>query len=159
MLFTDQQIATLLAEAKPLLVARELLRELGVKTESVGGSRVAMRSVPANDGGTFIVRIRQNALDPFDFSVILSYQRDGAPEFILRRHNGPSHPHRNPIEDEAFRAVCHIHQATERYQLRGSRSEHYAQPTDRFSDVATALACMLEDANFEPPAEASFPGL
>ena len=141
------------------MAAPELLRALQQRSEAIGGSRLAMRTVAAADGGSFILRARQNVLDPYDFSIILSYQAAAGSEFILRRHNGPSHVHRNPIEASRFAGVCHIHEATERYQLRGSNAEHYAEPTNRFHDVATALACMLDDANFEPPAEAPFPGL
>jgi hypothetical protein len=79
-----------------------------------------MRKLPAADGGFFILRVRQNALDAYDFSIILTYQPLGGSEFILRRHNGPSHRHRNPIEDEEFDGACHIHEATERYQLRAT---------------------------------------
>jgi len=156
---TDQEIARLVAEIKPMVVAPDLLRELQQKSEAIGRSRVAMRKVPAEDGGYFVLRARQNVLDPYDFSIILSYQADGGTEVILRRHNGPSHAHRNVIEGSRFAGVCHIYEATERYQLGGSRAEGYAEPTDRFHDVATALACMLVDANFEPPAESPFPGL
>ena len=158
-MLTDDQIARLLAETKPTLLARDLLQELQQRTEAIGRSRLATRTVPAINGGSFVLRVRQNALDPYDFSIILTHQPAGGSEFILRRHNGPSHAHRNPIEGDRFAGVCHIHEATERYQLQGSRAEHYAQPTQRFHDVATALACMLDDANFETPAEASFPGL
>jgi hypothetical protein len=33
-----------------------------------------MRKLPAADGGFFILRVRQNALDAYDFSIILTYQ-------------------------------------------------------------------------------------
>jgi hypothetical protein len=158
-LLTDDEITRLVKERKPTVEASELLRDLQHKSEAIGRSRVAMRKVAALAGGSFVLRVRQNVLDAYDFSIILSYQPDGGSEFIVRRHNGPSHAHKNPIEDSGFAGVCHIHQATERYQLRGNRGEHYAEPTERFHDVATALGCMLIDANFEPPAESPFPGL
>lgn len=142
-----------------MVAARELLQELQQRSEPIGRSRMAMRKVPAAGEGSFILRVRQNTLNAYDFSIVLSYQPEGGSELILRRHNGPSHQHRNPVEGSRFSDVCHIHEATERYQLRGSSAEHYAEPTERFHDVATALACMLSDANFEPPAAAPFPGL
>jgi hypothetical protein len=154
---TDAQIARLLAERKPSVAAGDLLKHLA--PDAIGTSRSAATTVPAADGGSFILRVRQNSLEPYDFSIILSYAPAGSRETILRRHNGPSHRHRNPIEDTSFEGVCHIHIATERYQLMGSNVEHYAEQTDRFHDVATALVCMLNDANFEPPAQRSFPGL
>jgi hypothetical protein len=157
MVLTDQRIASLLGEPKQTVDPTALLHEL--KPEPVGASRLAMRTVPAADDGIFALRVRQGLLNPYDFSIILSYAPARGAEVNLRRHNGPSHAHRNPIEGTSFRGVCHIHEATERYQLRGNKAEHYAEPTQRFHDVATALACMLVDANFEPPAQSPFPGL
>ena len=158
MVLTDKEIAMLVGERKPAVSPRALFKDF--KPAAYPTSRVAKTVVAARDGGAFILRVRQSLLDPYDFSVILSYTPPtGGAEFILRRHNGPSHPHRNPIENERFAGVCHIHEATERYQLKGSRAEHFAQPTERFSDMATALRCMLEDANFESADPPTLPGL
>jgi hypothetical protein len=157
MVLSDREIASLLQEPKQPVDPAAMLLDL--KPASVGASRVAVRTVPSAAGGVFVLRVRQNLLDPYDFSIILSYAPAGGAEVILRRHNGPSHAHRNPIEGTSFAGVCHIHEATERYQLRESKAEHYAEPTQRFSDVATGLACMLADANFGPLAQSPFPGL
>ena len=98
--------------------------------------------------------MRQSVHDPFDFSVILTVlRREGS--LNLRRHNGPSHAHFNPIEDERFRGMFHVHEATERYQTRGSDAEHYAWQTEEFSDLATALTAMLHAANFQEPSQLS----
>lgn len=156
-MLTDSAIRSLLVEPKPVVAAPEVLRDL--KPEPTGSSRLASRIVQGAAGNRFGLRVRQSSLDPYDFSVILTYAPAGGPEIVLRRHNGPSHRHTNPIEKRRFQGVCHIHEATERYQRRGNDAEHYAEPTARFHDTATALACMLKDANFEPPAESPFPGL
>ena len=41
--------------------------------------------------------------------------------------------------------------ATERYQEIGSREDAYAEATERYSDFAGAIDCMLEDAGFDTP--------
>jgi hypothetical protein len=76
----------------------------------------------------------------------------------LRRHNGTSHAHANPVEGDRFRGVCHVHEATERYQRRGSDAEHFARPATDFSDLATAVTAMLRAASFQPPSQLAFEG-
>ena len=47
--------------------------------------------------------------------------------FRLRRYNGKSHEHTNPIEKEIFYDF-HIHTATERYQvLENKKEDTYAE--------------------------------
>ena len=70
--------------------------------------------------------------------------------FRLRRNNGRSHEHTNSIEGDTFYDF-HIHTATERYQDLGSREDAYAEATDRYSDYAGAVDCMLADAGFDIP--------
>ena len=153
MFLTDEQIGRLLAERKPNIDPVEMLSTLA--PDPTSRSKSAMRKVPAGDGGLFVVRVRQSVRDPYDFSIILTYEPERGHEFILRRHNGSSHRHRNSIEGSEFENRCHIHEATERYQRRGTNAEHYAMPTGRFDNVATGLECMLHDSNFAPPAQSS----
>ncbi|MDE0397110.1 MAG: hypothetical protein OXL96_04825 [Candidatus Poribacteria bacterium] len=47
----------------------------------------------------------------------------------------------------------HIHFATERYQERGYDEETYAEETDRYNNLEGALQCLIQDANFELPAQ------
>ncbi len=100
-------------------------------------------------GRRFQIKLRQNLLDSDDYSAILVYVRERA-SIILRRHNGPSHTHSNPIEQTAFEFATHRHFATHRYQARRFRAEHYAEPTDDFMDLASALTCMLAECGYEP---------
>jgi hypothetical protein len=44
-----------------------------------------------------------------------------------------------------------IHTATERYQDLGMQEDAYAEPSDRFSDLNTAINCMLSDCGFVVP--------
>ena len=99
----------------------------------------------------FGIKIRQNSVYPFDFSAILTVSVPlSSTEFRLRRYNGSTNPHPNPIEDNVVNGF-HIHYATERYQRRGDDEETYAEETSRFSDLDGALRCLLKDANFEEP--------
>lgn len=73
--------------------------------------------------------------------------------FHLKRYDGKSHEHTNPIEDEKFYDF-HIHTATERYQNYGNGEEDkYAYQTDRFSNYKEAFECMLKDCNFILPSQ------
>ena len=107
--------------------------------------------VKGNHGNTFRIKIRQNDIYPLDFSAVLSVRVPLSNiQFRLRRYNGATNPHANPIEGNVINGF-HIHCATERYQRRGDDEETYAEETSRFSDLDGALRCLLEDANFEEP--------
>ena len=70
----------------------------------------------------------------------------------MRRHNGKSHEHRNPIEARAPFYGFHIHMATERYQDHGMGEEDkYAEPTDRYGDYEGAWRCFVSDCNLQLP--------
>lgn len=73
--------------------------------------------------------------------------------FRLRRYNGKSHEHTNHLEGESFYDF-HIHSATERYQVIGTREDAFAEPTDRYGDFRAALRCLIQDANLDVPPEA-----
>ena len=107
--------------------------------------------VPGTDGNQFRLIFRQSNFNPLDFSIILAlFPSDSNLLFRLRRYNGKSHEHTNPIERTSFYDF-HIHYATERYQDIGGREDVYAEPTDRFTDFETALRCFMEDCRFEEP--------
>lgn len=153
MLLTDAEISALLAEQKPEVDPHKLLQTFANTTPKDGHRRNAI-TVNGAAGDRFQLSLRQSILDPYDFSVILTVIRpDGS--LNLRRHNGTSHAHSNPIEGDKFQGVCHIHEATERYQRRGSDAEHFARATTHFSDLATALNAMLRIASFQPPSQLS----
>ena len=107
--------------------------------------------VKGKNGNTFGLRIRQHNIYPLNFSAILTVREPlSNREFRLRRYNGSNHTHTNRIEREEI-SGCHIHSATERYQLRGQREDGYAQSTNRYHDLSGALKCLINDANFEEP--------
>ena len=107
--------------------------------------------VVGNYGNKFGIRIRQSSVYSLDFSAVLTVSIPLSNiEFRLRRYNGSTNPHPNPIEGSVVNGF-HIHYATERYQQRGDDEETYAEETSRFSDLDGALRCLFKDANFEEP--------
>ncbi len=115
------------------------------------GHKEREMDLKGESGSDFRLIVRQSILNPLDFSVILAHR---APQtnilFRLRRYNGKSHEHTNIIEGETFYDY-HIHQATERYQQMGAREDSYAEKTARFSDLQSAVSCLIEDCGFEIP--------
>jgi len=106
-------------------------------------------------GNCFVVALRQSTLNTLDFSVILGYKLPGLNTvFRLRRYNGKSHYHTNTIERQTFHDF-HIHTATERYQRCGSREDHFAEISDRYWNLESAVECLLGDCGFRLPIEDS----
>ena len=142
---TDEEIAALLRERKALPPDYRTRIEARPKR----GHKERELDVQGDAGNRFRLVIRQGAVDPFDFSIILMYCPAGTNQvFRLRRYNGRSHEHTNRIEGETFYAF-HIHMATARYQESGMREDSYAEASDRFADVAGAIDCMLADCGFD----------
>lgn len=156
MFLTDADISALLAEPKPEVNPRGLLRKFANTSPRDGHRRDAL-AVTGAAGSRFLLALRQSIFDPYDFSVILTaILPEGS--LNLRRHNGTSHTHSNPIEGDRFGGVCHVHEATERYQRRGSEAEHFARATTEFTDLATAVSAMLRVAHFQPPSQLALEG-
>ncbi len=143
-LFTDEQIAALLSEGKPYERSKLSTSHMA-SVEAYYRSSIEIRGV---SGTRFVVFLRRSILDRFNFSAILGVKPEGQSEpFLLRRYNGRSHPHSNPIEGDTF-FDYHIHTATERYQRMGRKPEMYAVPTDRYQNLEAAVLCMIEDCGF-----------
>ena len=145
---TDDEIAQLIAVRKP--VSSDLAS--WAKLRSKRGHDERDFTVTADDGSEFRVYLRQSRYNRLDFSVILAYRIPGSTEwFRLRRYNGRHGEHSNKIEGGAPFYAYHVHTATERYQELGMDEDGYAEPTDRFSDLQSALQCMLQECGFEVP--------
>jgi hypothetical protein len=143
-ILTDEQIQELISEQKPLPEGLVPSPKMTTRNQSLRRDI----EVTSDAGHEFIVKLRQNELYLFDFSVILGYRLPGLSKiFLLRRYNGKSHNHTNPIENERFREF-HRHTATERYQKRGSKEEHFAEIDKRFSTFDDAIRCLLRDCGF-----------
>lgn len=92
-------------------------------------------------------------INPFNFSVILGYQLpDLYTIFRLRRYNGRSHTHTNVLERQTFYDF-HVHTATERYQRAGFTEDFFAEPTNRYHDLKSAIDSLLNECGFRSPME------
>lgn len=148
---SDAEIASLVDEQKN---SDTDFAELNLKSSS--GHRRQSYSLIGHAGSRFTLFLRQNSLDSFDFSAILGYHIPGTNTvFRLRRYNG-RHFHTNAIENETIYG-CHIHIATERYQIRGGDEEAFAIETTLYSDLRGALACLIADCHILVPGSAQLP--
>lgn len=140
---TDQEIAELIAEEKPIDVQ---ISQFTSKFKDKRGHREYDLDIERPDKSAFKVIIRQGIENPLDFSAILGFiPADKNEVFRLRRYNGKSHFHSNKLEKEIEFYDFHIHTASERYQLEGLKEEHYAEVTDRYADLHGAIDCLVSD--------------
>jgi hypothetical protein len=151
-LLTDNQIAALLAEAKPLPPDYRSR----IQTKPKRGHRERELDVDGAQGNKFLIILRQSSFNLLDFSAILAWlPPQSSTLFRLCRYNGKSHEHTNNIESNTFYDF-HIHRASERYQQSGSREDTFAEPTNRYQDFAGALRCLIQDCGFQlPPGDQS----
>lgn len=146
-LLTDQEIAQLLLESKPL---PENFQER-IRLKSKRGHKEAELDITGIEGSSFRLILRQSTLNPLDFSAILAYQVPQSNALLrLRRYNGKSHEHTNKLENDRFYGF-HIHKATRRYQESGLREDAFAELTERYADFDGALQCLWQDAAFVLP--------
>ena len=145
--YLDHEIESLIGERKVLPHDWQSRTRLKPKR----GHYERHLDVSGASAGQFRPILRKSVENPLDFSIILAVRVPQSNRlFRLRRYNGKSHEHTNHIERVTFYDF-HIHFATERYQEIGAREDTFAEPTDRYSDVAGALACLIADANFDTP--------
>lgn len=150
---TDNEIHALLQEAKPL--PADYQRRLVTRPKR--GHNEVQLDVQGASGSAFRVILRQSLTNPLDFSVILGYCPPNSNQVVrLRRYNGKSHEHTNPLEHETFYDF-HIHQATERYQPSGNREDTFAERTNRYADMRQAVECLIADCAMQLPPEANMP--
>lgn len=146
---TDAQLTDYEAESKPLPTDYE--RRLFTFSSSSGHARSQL-DVDGDRGNRYSISLRQGLFNPLDFSAIFSVYLAGGVEFRLRRYNGKAHTHSNKIERGPRFYDFHIHRTTERYQLAGGcRPDGFAEVTNRYSDLWSAVACLLDDCNFVRP--------
>lgn len=146
--YTDDEIAAFITEVK-LLPSNYIHALFNFRT--VNQHIESKLSVPGINGNNFVIILRKNRINSLDFSVILSIEKPQSNQvFILRRYNGKSHRHTNKIEGNRFYDF-HIHEATERYQMRGMNPEGYAYLTDRYNNFEEAIFCLLNECHFKKP--------
>lgn len=142
--YSDNDISVLLAEQKPLPADYQARLILTQKR----GHKERELQIDGLNGNRFVLMLRMNDFNIFDFSVILGVvSKETNTVFRLRRYNGKSHEHTNRIEGNSFYDF-HIHTATERYQDLGAKEEFYAEVTDRYCDFSGAVSCMIKDCGF-----------
>lgn len=147
-ILNDQDIEKLVKEEKHASVT---LDDFFSQMKEKKSHRETDITILRADGSYFKVILRQNSLNPLDFSAILGIVAKGSNQLIkLRRYNGKSHEHRNKLEAEQFYGF-HIHYATERYQNIGFKEELYAVPTERYANLRDALKCLAQDCNITFP--------
>lgn len=104
-------------------------------------------SIIGENGNSFYVGIRENKLNPTDFSVIFGVKINGK-IFKLKRYNGDHGEHTNKLNNEKINGF-HIHKATKIYQENGFEEEGYAEKTTRYNEWRTALKVLYKDNNFQ----------
>ncbi len=141
--YTDQQIAELINERKVL--------PDDWRTQLNNNNSLY---IIGENGNRFRIITNLNKKYPSDFSVILAVidPKTGVAFRILRYNGMLKRPHNNKIEKQKIYGY-HIHFATERYQERGYDEDTYAEETDRYNNLEGALQCLIQDANFELPAQ------
>ncbi len=144
-ILSDKDITRLINEKKPL--PSDFWSKIQTRPKS--GHKERELDIKGAEGSDFRLILRQSDFNPLDFSVILAYRPPKSNLlFRLRRYNGKSNEHTNPIEGDTFYDF-HVHETTERYQEIGAREDTYAKATDRFADFQQAISCMLKDCGFE----------
>lgn len=147
--FADYEIAALLQERK--LLPGDYRKRLLLRNKR--GHKEQELDIRGANGNLFRIVLRQNLINPLDFSIILGVYPSGSNMLSrLRRYNGKSQEHSNRIEGNTF-YDSHTHTATERYQDLGMNEDAYAQPTDRYSDFHGALNCLIENCGFDVPGD------
>lgn len=149
--FSDEDIGRMITERKAFASTLRFPLELRDR----GGHRERDYSLLGTDGGRYRLVLRQNSRSALDFSAILAYEVPGTNVvFRVRRYNG-KHGHSNRIERVDFFGF-HIHKATERYQDLGTREDAYGEQSDRFTDLESAVRCLLKDCNVDMPDDPQF---
>jgi len=142
---TDTFIAELLSEAKTMPPGFSVR----TMTERNGHWQRGF-DIECDSGNYFVMKLRLSSLNPMDFSAILGYRLPGLNTiFRLCRYNGRHH-HTNILERTHFYGF-HIHTATERYQRPGFKEDHYAEPTNRYYNLESAIECLLNYCGFRSP--------
>lgn len=149
---SDALIAELIAERKVIPDGLKPLTKLAERSKHLRRDY----EITCPTGNLFVIKIRKSTINPFDFSAILGYRLPGVNTiFLLRRYNGKSHYHSNPLDENVRFRAFHIHTATERYQKMGPKAEHFAEITPRYVDLDGAIECLLADCGFRAPIEES----
>ena len=145
---TDREIQDLIDEPKRMdCPADSLLRDMKIKPgREASHEQRSQKFLRNNEEGEWLIYLRRSRENPFDFSCGLGFIPKGRTQvFTLIRYNGKSHQHTNRLENEDVFYDFHIHRATEKYQKSSYHDEHYAQPTDLYTDLPGAFKNLLTE--------------
>ena len=141
----DWEIDKLITERKNLpLSIEKAFRNMQTTGRGYRRKKIELQG---EEGSRFAIMIRQNTINPLDFSIILGYYPPNSSVlFRLRRYNGEHGQHTNKIESNQLYSF-HIQKATERYQVKGFDEEGFAEKTNEFYDLRTAFLYMIKDCS------------
>jgi hypothetical protein len=148
-MLSDNQIAELLDEKKP--VPKSWRSKLLPKKKNNAFHKERELKIKTESGNRFILFVRENLGLANDFTVGIRFVSATGVNYCLRRYNGNSHKHTNHLErmngevNQSFAGEFHIHYATERYLKCRKRIDGYAEPTNQFSSLQTALDSIVAD--------------
>ena len=149
----DEKVSSLIQEPKS--IPGNWRSKLHLRKARYGAHRERELEVTGDAGGTFKIIVRDNPNLLHDFSVVLLYlDNETTAKWRLRRYNGNTHCHTNIIEFRngvpmsRFGNKFHIHICTKRYQMEGHKEDHFAEVTERYSDLEGAISCLLTDCGF-----------
>lgn len=152
-ILTEKEIQGLINEEKALPSNwRNLLRPRPKHSYQYNERELSVQSVT---GTQFRVISRSNRQNPLDFSIILVFEDNNGTEYRLLRYNG-KHPSRHTNKWEKDRGQgawrvgpgFHIHRATERYQTDGYAIDGFAEATDTYGDLGSAMDAFLNATGF-----------
>lgn len=98
-------------------------------------------------GYEFQLYVRQNKLLEDDFSCGLNWLMPSGEVLTLRRYNGPSHCHKNNIEDDKLCYNTHVHKSSEKYIQANKKPDGFAEVTNKYKTLKGALHCLVNDCN------------
>lgn len=140
---TDIKIAELLSITKTVSNARS-------KSKEKDGHEQYNYKLQSQTGEyEFELYTRQNLREGMedDFSCGISWLSSNGEVFTLKRYNGPSHVHRNQLENTFITQKPHIHISTEKYVRANRKPEGFAEETNRYNSLKGALHCLVIDCN------------
>lgn len=97
----------------------------------------------------FELYTRQNLREGMgdDFSCGISWLAPNGDSFTLKRYNGPSHKHKNQLEETVIEYKPHIHVSREKYVRANRKPEGFAEETNRYNSLKGALHCLVVDCD------------
>lgn len=126
------------------------------------GGKEASISLKGEFGSKFQLVVNQNSFNRANFCIVLGfYPVPSKKLFRLLRYDGNDHAHTNKLlkgdSIEFIEYQCHRHISTERYQDAGEKSDSYAEPDNRYSNLEEAFECAIQDCNIVYPYDKTLP--